>query len=242
MLASDDATHLAGYQTLSPLAIASLLLGLVSPVCMIGPMLLVVPLAGAAAAIGALRQIAASDGALSGRRAAVFGLVLSVAVGFIAVSHALVTRHLRIAQASELGRQWIALVLEGHTKQAFGRMTGGTVSATPPPDAELGPGGDPFKNFLTFPAVQALLAAGREAEVRDEGTAHYAAQWGGEFVVRQRYFIMPPASTASASGPTSAPFAIRVTLRRSVMFGDSQATWLVANAEIGDESAEGGGN
>jgi hypothetical protein len=238
VLAGDDVAHLSAYHTASPLAVASLLLGLLSPVCGLGPMLLMVPLAGVAAAIAALRQIAASDGALFGRRAALIGLVLSVAFGFASAGHALATRQLRISQANELGRQWIAQLLHGDTKKAFRQMTGGTVPTTPPPDAELGPGGDPFKQFLNFPAVKALLAAGADAVVRDDGTADYAAGWGGEFNVRQRYVVTPHSPTASTSGAAAAPFKILLTLRRSVAFGDSQASWLIANAVTGDEAAE----
>ena len=68
----------AAYRTLSILSVVSLILGVAAPLAFFAPLLLVIPLAGIATALLAIRHIALSEGALMGRAAALVGLVLSV--------------------------------------------------------------------------------------------------------------------------------------------------------------------
>jgi hypothetical protein len=69
------------YRTLSVMSLISLCLGLAAPLCLVAPLLYAIPIAGTAVALVALRQIATSDGALIGRKAALVALALCVACG-----------------------------------------------------------------------------------------------------------------------------------------------------------------
>jgi hypothetical protein len=222
----DEATQLAGYQSPSALAIAGLLLGLASPLCVLGLLLWAVPLVGVAVSLAALRRIAASDGALSGRPLAVAGLVLSTAVGCAVVSHATITQQLRGLQAAEVGRHWIALVLAGDTQSAYQLAIG-----YPPPDPnrteDLGPEGNPYDRFVEGPVVTALLAAGTEAEVRDQGTIKYAALWGNEFVLRRRYLVTPRAASGEDGTHPREPIPVLLQMRRAEVPGKTYRTWRV---------------
>jgi hypothetical protein len=222
-----DGPQLATYDRISGLAIASLLLGLASPVCMTGLMLLVVPLAGAAAAVAALRQIAASDGALAGRRAAIIGLVLSVFCSFAVISHSLVSKHYRTAQAAEFGHQWLVHLVKGDTHLAFRWKNGGIV---PTSEEQFGPEGDPYKNFVEMPEVQKLLSFGPNAQVDSGVNVKYEAMWGREWGFRERYIIRPAASGAATSDSTPVP--VLLTLRRVPLPGESQPTWFVSRIEF----------
>src|SRR5436305_15202732 len=83
----DDPEQITEYRTLSVLAIISLIIGLISPVAIAAPFLLVVPFVGIAVSLLALRRIAVSGGVLAGRWAATLGLVLSLASAVVPVSH-----------------------------------------------------------------------------------------------------------------------------------------------------------
>src|SRR5438874_2243110 len=75
---ADDPEETSSYRSLSVLAIISLVVGIAAPLAFIGPLLLAIPLFGIALSLVALRQIAASEGALAGRWAAITGLSLCV--------------------------------------------------------------------------------------------------------------------------------------------------------------------
>src|SRR5688572_8269686 len=75
---AEDLDQVANYRSMSGLAIVSLLLGLLAPVCFAAPVFLAIPLFGTALSLFALRRIAASEGALAGKWAATAGLALCV--------------------------------------------------------------------------------------------------------------------------------------------------------------------
>jgi hypothetical protein len=215
----------APYRSISVLAVTSLLLGLASPLCMLGQVLYVVPLAGIAAAVLALRQIAASDGARVGRRAAVAGLALSIGVGSVVLSRSAVTRYLRTEQAAEVGRTWVETLLAGDSKRAFRMTTGGHYPDEDDPES-FGPGGHPYHKFLEFESVKSLLAAGGDAQIDDEGTVAYSAEWGGEFYVRRQYSVTARSTNEATAAPRS-PIRILLTLHRTQLTDDTPWTWIV---------------
>src|SRR5262245_37373306 len=73
----DDQT-LARYSAISRAALLALFLGLASALVLVSPLLVIVPLAAAAIAIVALRQIATSGGQYTGRWSATAGLCLAM--------------------------------------------------------------------------------------------------------------------------------------------------------------------
>jgi len=216
------------------MAVASLLLGLASPLCVLSPLLLVLPLTGAGIALAALRRIATSGGALVGARAAIVGLVLSIVCGIAVVTHAGLTRQLQIGQAAEFGRDWIALVLAGDTERAYRLMTFGLYSDSPAPDEPPPPDGDPFERFNNLPVVRALSTAGEKADVLVGPSVGYAAYGDGKFMVQQQYLVTPLASDSAEEGPRPEPIIVILTLQRTPPRPESSITWYVAVAESGD--------
>ncbi len=228
---TDDVEQVADYRTLSALAIVGLLFGLASPLCFAAPLFLAIPLFGAAVSLVALRRIAASDGALAGQWAAAGGLMLCVAVGVAAISRDWTTRYLRSRQAASFGRDWIALLVAGHTEPAFRLTIDGARPAPPPEPGTPAPTRNPYDAFLDHPQVKALQAAAADSAIRLDETLGYNAQPRGQFYVRQRFRIMPTAATQDDLPRRSEPVAVILGLQRSRFSGERQSRWLVSSVE-----------
>lgn len=223
----DDAAELVGYRTVSALAIAGLVLGLASPLCVFGRLLLMIPIAGVAVSLVSLRRIAASGGALVGRQAAIVGLILSIASGTAIVSYDLVTRQLRVEQAAAAGRRWIETVRSGDIEGAYYLSHGVPARESESPEG-LGPGENPYLKFFDEPAVKALSGAGKDADIQFAETVRYGAQGGGEFYARQRFVVTP--RSASAAG-RNAPIRVLLQLHRTNAPGAAYMIWLATPVE-----------
>lgn len=227
---TDDLEQVAGYRTLSALAIIGLLFGLASPLCFVAPVFLAIPLFGAALSILAMRRIAASDGVLAGRWAAAAGLVLCIASIMALVSHHLAMRQLRSRQAEEFGRKWIALNVSGKSEPAFRLTVEGSRRPMPFEPGTPAPETNPYDEFLKQPMIRSLAAAGTDSEIEFAGTLDYTPQPRGQFVIQQR-FLVTPASTATPSNPRTDPLEVVLRLQRSQLMGERQSRWLVATYE-----------
>ena len=226
---ADDTEPVAEYRTVSALAIVSLLFGLASPLCLAWPLLLVIPLVGAAVSIFALRRIDTSDGALAGRWAATAALALCVFSGTAAVTRDLGTRYVRTRQAEKLGREWIELLLAGETEKAFQLSVAGNRREPPMPEPGMpAPTGTPYELFLDDPVVSALTKAGAQSETQLAETLIYEPQPRRQFIIQQKFVIAPH---AQADKSHQHPIEVILTLQRSHLAGERQPRWLVRSYE-----------
>jgi hypothetical protein len=221
---SDDPAEVSEYRTISALAIVALVFGLAAPLCFWAPFLMVIPLVGAGLSIVALRRIAASDGALTGRGVALAALALCLASATASISHDRVTRHLRSNQAEVLARQWIDLLLNGRTQAAFALTVDGSRPPAPPGPGEPPPKETPFETFTKNPVVKALVGAGPDSNVRFERISSYRPLSSRQVVVQQEYSIVPAASKNSQA---SNPVGVVLDLQRSSLAGEKNLHWLV---------------
>ncbi len=113
-----EAAEIARYRAVSKLAVASLILGLVSFVAVFEPFLYLVPVAGVAVGAAALAAIARNDGLL-GRGAAVAGLLLSLLFAAAAPAHWITFRQLLQREARHFARAWFERLREGEPHKAF---------------------------------------------------------------------------------------------------------------------------
>jgi hypothetical protein len=242
---TEDVDQVDNYRTLSVLAIASLLFGLVSPVCFAAPVFLPIPLFGTALSLVALRRIAVSEGALAGKWAAATGLALCIASAAAIVSYAQVTRFLHTSQARQLGQKWVELIVSGNTQEAFQLTVQSTRDdSTDPPANFLAatPPEPPYEQFVKSPLVQALTSAGSGAEVRFAGTLAYDPQPNRQCIVQQQ-FDVTRAVTSAADAQTSAdPVEAAVTLQLSRFRGESKLRWLVLGYSQLSELPQGARN
>lgn len=227
---TDDLEQVAEYRSVSALAIISLLFGLASPLCLVWPLLLVIPLVGAALSLVALLRIAASDGVLAGRWAAVAGLALCVGFGAAAITRERVTRLLRTRQAAAFAHDWIAMVVAGGTEPAF-RLT---VDAARPAPRSADPAlsapdvVEPYDAFLERPVIQRLMAAGSDARIQFVETTSYQQPSRSQIVVHQRFTITPPPAAGDSPEPA---FDVVVSLQRSRLPREQHRRWLISQVE-----------
>jgi hypothetical protein len=234
--ASEPAFHaddldVASYRTLSGLAIVSLVIGLVAPLCFAFPVLFAIPLFGIGVALVTLRRIDQSEGALAGRGAAVVGLALCVASLAATLAHAQMTRFLHVRQAEDFARQWMELVSGGKLEQAFNWTATGARPAPGPEPGAPEPKETPLESFMHNPVIEQLVATGAGAEVRLAETASYEPLSGDQCIVRQRFIVVPAGTREGTATPTGSggPVEALLTIQRSRMPGETRLQWLVAN-------------
>ncbi len=181
------------YRAVSKLAIGALLIGMASPLVLIGPLAAFVPLLGIVVAWVALRELAGSDGELVGRGAALIGLALSVTFLTLAPSrHLAVSWHLH-REARPWAERWFELLADDQTHPAHQLTLAGGRRARPDDDLRdlyrnSEQSGAAFRTFLENPLVEELLAVGDRAEVLhwDNITRHSIA--GKEYIVQEFAF------------------------------------------------------
>ncbi len=126
------ADELGQYRSLSTLALAAFVLGLLSPLVFVSALLVVVPLAAVATAWLALRKISSSLGGLSGAGLARCGLALAIFFSAAAATRVSFRNELFRRQADATAQQWLSLVSSGRTEEAASWMTNAAL-------ARLGP-------------------------------------------------------------------------------------------------------
>jgi hypothetical protein len=232
---ADDPAEVSEYRTLSALAIVALIFGLAAPLCFWAPLLMAIPVVGAALSIIALRRIAGSDGALTGQGAAFTALALCLASAAASISYDRVTRHLRSNQAEVVARQWIELLITGRRQAAFDLTVDAARPPAPPAPGEPAPKETPIEAFTKSPIVQTLIAAGPDSTVRFERMSSYRSLSPGQVVVEQEYWIDPSATTNSRP---AGPVRVVLALQRSRLAGERDMHWLVASFRDANAQAE----
>ena len=220
-----------GYRSLSVLSIVSLVFGLAAPLCLVAPLLFAIPIAGVAVALLAIRRIAASDGGLIGRRAAVIALALCVASMCTSIVRSSLSQQLLSHQARQVAFDWFALLQAGDAEQAFD-MT--VTSAQPPPTrrpGEPGSGADaspsPLEMFRRQSVVNFLLDQAAGAKVRYVQDLIYDPGVMGMAQIEQQFAV----ERAEQSGGSSS-VTVQVAMRR--IWTNGSWRWLVASSGSDD--------
>jgi hypothetical protein len=222
--AGDDS---ASYRTLSILALASLVLGLASPLCLVAPLLMAIPVCGVVLAIAAILRIDSSDGAMVGRKAALVGLGLSVASVCAAFTRTALTERMLSAQARDAGAQWIKLLKAGEVDKAFELTLEHAQGPPPKPPENRGgpppePAPDPLERFRANPVVVGLAKLGPEAKVQYDGDLAFSPGARDEYTIVEQYGI---------SGNSDAALPLRLTMLRVRANRIANARWLVERYE-----------
>jgi hypothetical protein len=233
----DDPEQTTEYRTLSVLAIISLIMGLAAPLAVAAPFLLAIPLFGIAVSLVALRRIAVSGGVLAGRWAATIGLVLCIASAVLPISHDMIQRAIRVHQAETFGRDWVAMITAGKSKEAF-RLTSEGSRPVTPDEPNAPPKAPPYETFIDQPVIKALQAVGPNADIRIRDTVDYQAATYRSITVRQLYSVSPAAS----AGSSSQPIEFVLTVQRATLPRESMSRWLITGYALpnaaGDSSAQ----
>jgi hypothetical protein len=221
---ANDFEEAVEYRSLSVLAIISLLFGLASPLCLASRFLLLIPLLGIVVSIIALIRIAASDGLLAGRGAAIVGLALCVAFGTAQFTRTAFMRYIQTSQAREHGEKWLSVLASGRTEDAF-RATFEGARPEPPPDPHAPPvTTTPYDEFIKLDEIKRIASAGKDAKITFQGTKSYDPQGRGRATVRQQFQVTPADDKAE-------PVEVDLTIQRSSFMGEANIRWLVIKYE-----------
>jgi hypothetical protein len=214
---------------ISALAVVSLLLGLAAPLSLAAPLLWAIPLFGVAISLVTIRRIAASDGALIGRRGAVIGLALSVASLSAAASRAFTVDQMLSHEAQEFASGWLASIQEGRTQAAFDLTMESMRGPAPPPPPGQPPSSEPPRDlrqeFQKSPLIQYLSKLGKGAKLNFDHQVGDTSDLGRDGRLSE-YFTV-----SSASGGDTK--SVHIVLAKRTPTGVLDSRWYVT--EYGGE-------
>jgi hypothetical protein len=160
-----------GYQSVSKLAVASLLLGLLSCMALISVAFWAIPVAGLALGGMALTRIRRDAPLLIGARAAWGGIFLSVLLGAAATADWLAYRSMIRGEARQVADQYFQYLRQKQPQLAFQFMLPAGQRVAPGPDVwkRYYDGSDQregLEGFVAKPEVQTILTQGPKALIR----------------------------------------------------------------------------
>jgi len=221
----------AEYRTLSGMAVTGLVFGVLSVLGALTPWLWFLAWIGVVLSALGLRRIAQRAPALTGRWAAVAGLVLSVFLASAAPAEWYTYREMLRGQARQFAGQWFQC-LRGDEPQKAYQLTRHPAYRKPL-DGRLwsyyGEGTelrDELQNYVARPEVRALLALGKKAQVRYYDTQR---QWreNQSDMAYQVYAV-----TYEERGRKKT-FFMGLVLARHELVNTRKAEWQVSSSEGG---------
>lgn len=223
----DDET-LAQYASVSRTAVLAVMLGLVSALVLIHPILLVVPLAAIATAVVALRQIATSEGRLLGTWPATAGLCLAALFLGWGLSRQITREGELSRQAQVFANGWLELTRQGKLQRAH-QFTLASASRLHSDDsiaefyAANQDAGDVMKQMFASEPLKTFTGLGPAASFQLQAVAGHS-QYGFADDVLLRYSL-----DQTADGSRKAP--LWITVRRTIDPSNGQPDWLISRAE-----------
>jgi hypothetical protein len=218
---------IAQYRALSGLAVAALVLGLLSPVAIVDPLLWTVPFLGVVVGGLALLRIALRAPALTGRTAALIGLLLSVLFSAAGPAERVAYRWALRREARQFALQWFdflaenrpqnahQLILDPRYRQPLDEHLDAYYVQNPTLRADL-------ETYVAQPPVSTLLALGRKAEVRYCATVEQRWDSGGN--VAQLFSV-----TGDDAGEPKT-FFVLLSMDR-IALDSGRANWQIRRAE-----------
>jgi hypothetical protein len=172
---SYEADELGRYTSLSTLAVCTLLVGLLSPVAILVPPFVVVPIAGMLLGLFALLRINSSSGALSGTKLVYCALALCAFSAVAGPVRVKVRDAAYIEQADGVARQWLAAAISSSARDAVEMLSGNALTgiAGPPPDEGPPPKLEP--EILAAKLQQDHLVSELKSDA-DNGELEYVTQ------------------------------------------------------------------
>jgi hypothetical protein len=224
----------APYRTISILSIVGLILGIAAPLAFFAPLLYAIPIAGITVALMSIRGISLSDGALIGRKAAIIGLVLSVASLSAAFMRTAMFQQLLSRQARVATLEWIELLRSGDAETAY-KLTSASRQGSPPNAADPANAAEkstPLDTFRANPVAHFLLDHAEGVPVAFVRDTVFDPATPGNERIQQLYQVGVPAETNDAATTT-----LTVMLQRVRGSDSAPAQWLIAAYNSDDLAA-----
>jgi hypothetical protein len=218
------------YRAFSPAAVGSLICGLLSPVSLVGPLLLIFPVLGVGLAVVALRSIANSQGELVGRRAALAGLGLSIVFGTAGPVQSATTGMRLTAAARPIADQFFEFLRQDQPHYAHQLTTVPVGRRVLNENLWSYYGGnranrDDLTKWVSQPLMRFLLEQGDQAQVRFYGPGSVSAAGDPQYA-DLIYAVTRP----TAAGKQT--FFVRVTVERRTLQSGG-VFWRIAGVEGG---------
>lgn len=220
------------YRELSTMAVVSLLLGIGSATALLTPAFWFVPVIGVVLSLVALQRVAHFAPALIGRKAALWGLALSLGFLVAGVTSWTAYRAMLREEAATFGQLWFAEILADRPQVAMQLME--APSQRRPLDESLwklyAPGTEPRESLEQFVArkdIRTLLAVAGKARVRYFATERHDDLMGNDIVV-QTYAV-----TFENDEGELQTFFVELTLMRSQETPPGRSFWTVRSASGG---------
>jgi len=222
--------EIAEYRALSVSAVVGLILGLLSVLALVDPLVWLLPLAGVLVSALAMGKIARAAPALTGRKAALAGLVLSVLFGSAAVTDWVTYRALARSEARQFALLWFELLAQREPKKAF------QLTLPPRERHPLDEGLTQFYregprwhrlllDYVERPVVRTLLALGPRAVVRYYET-------GGQESGGDRDKLYQVFAVTFDDGGEKKTFFVGLTLHR-IDLESGRAAWQIFDTHTG---------
>lgn len=226
----DETTEGAEYHALAPAAVGSLVLGLLSPVALVGYLLWIVPALGIGLAFLALRAIGNSRGELVGRGTALTGLALSTLFLGAAPAQVLATRQ-RLAEAARpMADAYFEFLRQGEPQKAL-QLTVPQMQRRVLNDllwnyyAESKENRAELEKFVASPVPRLILEYGEKCQARFYEISSVVPSSESDFV-ELIYAITYP------DGDTKKSFFVAVKLERRVL-QSGEVAWRILSAQGG---------
>lgn len=213
------------YAALSGMAVTALVLGLLSVTALIDPLALLVPLCGVVVGAWSLVRLARREGELTGRKAALAGLLLSILLGSVAAGQWVTHRRLLQAEARKVGAAWFERMAKGQPQLAH--------QLTLNPDSRQSSGEDSWAPYrenrglhdelekqLADKLFRVLLALGEKATVRFYATEVIDRTTRDEVVVM--LFVVTFDGDAGKKS-----FLVRVAVKRTPTEMEGRVPWKI---------------
>ena len=229
-LSDTQDADMARYHPLSSLAVAGLVLGLLSALAVLGPLLWIIPAAGAVTSGAALWRISRPAAQLAGRRLAQCGLLLSIALGTTVQVDTIVYRFLVRREARQFAALWFGYLLARPPQPQKAYQLTLPPRFRQPLDEQLGDfyrrnphRHESLDDYLQTPLVRKLLALGPAAEARCQASEHQVSSDEGEAVE-----LLYAVTHSGRDGPTT--LLVNLGLTRFKL-DNGRANWQVTHAE-----------
>jgi hypothetical protein len=192
-----DEQPLAQYRSVAPLAVASVILGIVSSLILTTPLLAPLPVAGLVAGIAALRSIRRSGEQLAGRSVAIAGLCLATFFLGLGLARHLARQSSLEQRATEMADVFLRLVEENKVQQAHQFRVSPALRITAPgalvehyeKNAEAA---KELQGFVGSAVVKDIIARGKDADIRFESVASATHEGQADMLIL-KYTYVPKA-------------------------------------------------
>jgi hypothetical protein len=222
--------ELEQYRSVSVAAVFALVLGLLSPLAVLHPVLWAVPLAGIVVGLFALFQLRSGAGQLTGRRAAVWGLALCAVFGAAGPARYLSRQSLVRREARQMADQWLGYLRAGDQYKAH-QLIFDPGHRAPLDDAlpryyeRNREERTSLAGYVVEEPMKTLLALGDKARIENVGAIEHQSE-GQRDVVVQQYRVSYP-----EAGQTR-QFYVQVALTRQLYGRDRLGQWSVGKATM----------